>query len=136
MLMYRLQNCYYLNSMASCCLKGFSDLVRFHFQGVFSFLTFSVELNIVFGPVVPPIDHLRNRAWPFSGRCPSLSSSPIIRSTTPAVSFTYFLCACMCMLMSVIDSAYIVHKTGVTSVATKQIRIAFLSSISPACINV
>ena len=31
----------------------------------------------------------------------------------------------MCMLMNVIDKAYIVHETGVTGVATMQIKIAF-----------
>ena len=34
----------------------------------------------------------------------------------------------MCMLMSVIDWAYFVHKTGVTGVAIMQIKITFLSS--------
>ena len=42
----------------------------------------------------------------------------------------------MRMLMSVIDWFYIVHKTGVTGVATMQIKIAFLSLISSACLNV
>ena len=41
----------------------------------------------------------------------------------------------MSMLMSVIDWFYIVHKTGVTGVATMQIKIAFLSSISSACLT-
>ena len=61
---------YYLNTSTSCHLKGFSDPVTFYFQGGFSFLTMLVELKLVIGPVAPPIDHLRNRAWPRTGHCP------------------------------------------------------------------
>ena len=35
--MYRLQNCYYPDTMASCYLKWFPEQVRFHYQGGFSF---------------------------------------------------------------------------------------------------
>ena len=49
------------------------------------------------GPVAPPIDHLRNRAWPRTGHWPSLSSLSSIRSTIPAVRFTYIFCICMCI---------------------------------------
>ena len=56
-----------------------------------------------FGPVVPPIDHLRTRVWPRTGHYPFLFSLSIIRTTTPAARFTYILCVCMCMLISVID---------------------------------
>ena len=45
-------------------------------------------------------------------------------------------CVLVCMLMSEIDLAYIVQKTAVTGVATMQIKIAFLSSIFSACLNV
>ena len=93
--MYRWQNCYCLDAMASCYLKGFPDLVRFHFQGGFSFLTLLRLAKHSLGPVAPPIDHLCNRAWPCTGHCPSLFSLTIILTTTPAVSFTSILCACV-----------------------------------------
>ena len=93
--MYRLQNCYCLDAMTSCYLKGFLDPVRFHFQGGFSFLTMLRWAKHSFGPVAPPVDHLRNRAWPCTGHCPSLFFLSIIRTTTPVVSFTSILCACV-----------------------------------------
>ena len=57
-------------------------------------------------PVAPLIDHLRNRAWPRTGYCP-LSSLSIIRTTTPAVSFTYIMYTTCVRYM--IDEAYIVQ---------------------------
>ena len=93
--MYRLQNCYCLDAMTSCYLKGFLDPVRFHFQGGFSFLTMLRWAKHSFGPVAPPVDHLRNCAWPCTGHCPSLFSLSIIRTTYPVVSFTSILCACV-----------------------------------------
>ena len=53
--MYRLQNCYCLDAMTSCYFKGFPDPVRFHFQGVFFFSPYSVELNIVLGRLRHPL---------------------------------------------------------------------------------
>ena len=79
----------------SCYLKGFLDPVRFHFQGGFSFLTMLRWAKHSFGPVAPPVDHLRNRAWPCTGHCPSLFFLSIIRTTTPVVSFNSILCACV-----------------------------------------
>ena len=93
--MYRLQNCYCLDAKACCYLKGFSDPVRFHFHGGFSFLTLLRRAKHSFGPVAPPIDHLRNRTWPCTGHCPSLFSLSMIRTTTPAISFISILCACV-----------------------------------------
>ena len=93
--MYQLQNCYCLDAMASCYLKGFPDPVRFHFQGGFSFLTLLRWAKHSFGPVAPPIDPLHNRAWSCTGHCSSVFSLSIIRTTTTAVSFTSILCACV-----------------------------------------
>ena len=134
--MYRLQNCYCLDAMTSCYLKGFPDPVRFHFQGGFSFLTMLRWAKHSFGPVAPPVDHLRNRAWPCTGHCPSLFSSSIIRTTTPAVSFTLILCACV----YVDDCDWLglqctVLWAGVTGVATMQIKIAFLCSVFSAVLT-
>ena len=81
---------------------------------------------------------IRNRAWPCTGYYP-LSFLFINYSnnySTPSFIFTYLWCAYLCMLMRVFDLAYIVHKTGVTRVATMQIKIAFWSSIFSACLNV
>ena len=75
-------------------LERVSDPVRFHFQGGF-FYTILRWAKHSFGPVAPPVDHLRNRAWPCTGHCPSLFSLSIIRTTTPVVSFTSILCACV-----------------------------------------
>ena len=61
--MYRLQNCYYLDTMTSCYLKEFPNPVRFHFQGVFLSSPSFVQLKLVIGSVAPPIDHLRNHPW-------------------------------------------------------------------------
>ena len=72
MRMHRLPNCYYLDTMTSC-LKGFPDPERFHFQSGFSFLTMLLWAKDIFGWVAPPIDHLRNRAFPQTGYYPSLS---------------------------------------------------------------
>ena len=91
----RLQNCYYLDAMASCYLKGVPDPVRFYFQGFSCFLTLLCWAKLSFGPVAPPIDHLRNSAWPCTGHHPSFFSLSIIQTTTPAVSFTSILCACV-----------------------------------------
>ena len=51
----RLQNCYCLDAMASCYLKGFPNPVRFYFQGVFFSSSCSVELNIVLGRLRHPL---------------------------------------------------------------------------------
>ena len=68
--MYWLQNCYYLDSLTSCHLKGFPDRWGFIFRVVFLSSPCSVELKLFFGPVAPPIDHLCNGAWPRTGHCP------------------------------------------------------------------
>ena len=84
--------CYFLDTMTSCHLKRFSYPVRFHFQGGFSFLTLLRRAAGGCGPVAPPIDHLRNRAWPRTAS--SLSCLSIIRKTSTTVRFTYISSAC------------------------------------------
>ena len=91
---HRLQNCYYLDTMTSSYLKWFPDLVRFHFQGGFSFLTMLRCAKCSFGPVAPLLEHLRNRAWPRAGHC-SLSFLFINYSNHyPSRYISYILCVC------------------------------------------
>ena len=83
--------------------KVFWTQLGFIFNGGFSFLIMLRWAKDSFGPVAPPIDHLRNRTWPSTGHYLYFYFSSFIRSTTPAVRFIYALSACMCKLISMID---------------------------------
>ena len=70
---------------------------------------------------------------------PFLSSLSIIRTTTPALDLlTSCVPACVCWWVWLIRPTLCnVHtSTDVTGVATMQIKVTFLSSISSACLNV
>ena len=98
-----LQNCYYVDTMTSCRLKGFVDTVRFYFQGGFSFLTILRWAKHSFGRLRLPLTSYVTVPGLALVTAPFLSSLSIIWTSTAAVRFTYILCACMCVLMSVIQ---------------------------------
>ena len=101
--MYRLQNCYYLDTMTSCRLKGFLDTVRFYFQGGFSFLILLRWAKHSFGRLRLPLTTYVTVLGLALVTAPFLFSLSIILTSTAAVRLTYIVCAFMCMLMSVIQ---------------------------------
>ena len=126
-----------LYTITSYYLKEFPDPKRFRFLGGFSFLTMLRCAKCSFRLVAPPIDHLRNRARGLAVVAPPLFllSVSIIRTTTPVVRFIYFLCGCMCMLMSVIrPTVHCAHFSEI-DVVTTQIKIACLVFNIFTCLN-
>ena len=104
--------------------KDFRTLWGFVFRVIFLSSPCSVELKVVFGPVAPPIDYLRYRAFPRPSHSPLFLHQLFDQLLQPLDLLASCVPACICWRVW-FDLAYVVHiSTGVTGQATMQIKLS------------
>ena len=104
--------------------KDFRTLWGFVFRVIFLSSPCSVELKVIFGPVAPPIDYLRYRAFPRPSHSPLFLHQLFDQLLQPLDLLASCVPACICWRVW-FDLAYVGHiSTGVTGQATMQIKLS------------